>query len=522
MPRALDAYRASLRGVEFGADRVTTVAQPGSLPIYLGVILLTAAVVPGALLLSGTWWPGWPDVVDLPAHVPLAALMIALALAAAIVRRRFSGALFLGMVGYTMAGLFIVQGAPDLALTQVAIETLTTVLFVLVLRRLPDRFETATGAARRAVRVVVATAVGAIVFLFTLGVGPLDPPTDVSDTMIEQAVPEGDGRNVVNVILVDIRGMDTVGELTVLTAAAIGTVALARAGRRPGREGRTLPPVAVQRLVTVDVSVRIVFPAVMVGSLWLLFAGHNQPGGGFVGGIVAGAAVSLRYVAGGIDEVRRLSRGRPWIVLGTGLLISVTTALVPLLLGGDVMESGSFSLDLPLLGAVKVTSATVFDIGVYLAVLGLALMMFESFGDDVPQAAAAPDMSVLMAFTAAVLFGIGTYLLLQRKLSRLIIGLGLIGHGANIVFVTTTERGDPPIVGSGDTVDFADPLPQALVLTAIVISFGVTAFLLALAYRSFLLTEDDEVADDVEDRNVGHDGRDIELADLDAGERDSP
>ena len=160
VPRALDAYRASLRGVEFGADRVTTVAQPGSLPIYLGVILLTAAVVPGALLLSGTWWPGWPDLVDLPVHVPLAALMIALALAAAIVRRRFSGALFLGMVGYTMAGLFIVQGAPDLALTQVAIETLTTVLFVLVLRRLPDRFETATGAARRAVRVVVATAVG--------------------------------------------------------------------------------------------------------------------------------------------------------------------------------------------------------------------------------------------------------------------------------------------------------------------------------------------------------------------------
>jgi multicomponent Na+:H+ antiporter subunit C len=131
-------------------------------------------------------------------------------------------------------------------------------------------------------------------------------------------------------------------------------------------------------------------------------------------------------------------------------------------------------------------------------------------------------MSVLMAFTAAVLFGIGTYMLLQRKLSRLIIGLGLIGHGANIVFVTAMRRGDPPIIGYGDPIDFADPLPQALVLTAIVISFGVTALLLALAYRSWLLTEDDEVADDVEDRNVGRDGRDIELADFDAGERDSP
>src|SRR3954465_11709699 len=107
-----------------------------------------------------------------------------------------------------------------------------------------------------------------------------------------------------------------------------------------------------------------------------------------------------------------------------------------------------------------------------------------------------------MALTAAVLFGIGTYLVLQRKLSRLIIGLGLIGHGANIVFVTATRRGTPPLIGSGDPHSFADPLPQSLVLTAIVISFGVTALLLALAYRSWLLTHDDEVRDDIDDRLV--------------------
>jgi multicomponent Na+:H+ antiporter subunit C len=123
-----------------------------------------------------------------------------------------------------------------------------------------------------------------------------------------------------------------------------------------------------------------------------------------------------------------------------------------------------------------------------------------------------------MAFTAAALFGIGTYLVLQRKLSRLIIGLGLISHGANIVFVTTTRRGQAPITGSGDASDFADPLPQALVLTAIVISFAVTALLLALAYRSWLLTRDDEVQDDVDDRNVGRDSFDDEVADAGAAE----
>jgi len=119
-----------------------------------------------------------------------------------------------------------------------------------------------------------------------------------------------------------------------------------------------------------------------------------------------------------------------------------------------------------------------------------------------------------MAGLAASLFAIGTYLLLQRKLSRIIVGLGLLSHGANVLFVNSGRRGIPALIGSGDPGDFADPVPQALVLTAIVISFGTTALLLALAYRSWLLTSDDEVADDVEDRMVGaSDYRDIEVAD---------
>jgi multicomponent Na+:H+ antiporter subunit A len=390
VPPSSGAYLSALRGVNAVANRVTAVAQPGSLPIYLGVILVTAAAVPGALLVSGTWWPGWPDLVEAPVHVPIAALLITLALAASIVRRRFAGALFLGMVGYSMAALFVAQGAPDLALTQVAIETLSTVLFVLVLRRLPDRFESTRGAARRTLRIAIATFVGLVVFMFTLAAGAQQPETDVADTMVAQAYPEGDGRNVVNVILVDIRGFDTLGEITVLTAVAIGTVALARAGRRPAHveaaDARTRKrrpaPVVLTRLVTIEVSVRIVFAAVMMGSLWLLFAGHNQPGGGFVGGIVAGAAVSLRYVSGGLREVRRLSRGKPWMVLGTGLCISVVVAIIPLLLGGDVLQTGAHTFDIPVIGPMKVTSALFFDIGVYLAVIGLAMMVFESFGDE--------------------------------------------------------------------------------------------------------------------------------------------
>jgi multicomponent Na+:H+ antiporter subunit C len=123
-------------------------------------------------------------------------------------------------------------------------------------------------------------------------------------------------------------------------------------------------------------------------------------------------------------------------------------------------------------------------------------------------------MSVFMAGLAAALFALGAYLLMQRKLSRIIVGLGLLSHGANVLFVNSGRRGLPALIGAGDPDDFADPVPQALVLTAIVISFGTTALLLALAYRSWLLTSDDEVADDVEDRMVGSsDYRDVEVAD---------
>jgi len=111
-------------------------------------------------------------------------------------------------------------------------------------------------------------------------------------------------------------------------------------------------------------------------------------------------------------------------------------------------------------------------------------------------------MTVVLAFAAAMLFAVGTYLVLQRKLSRIIIGLGLLTHGANVLLISAGRRGAPPIVGSAPAHELSDPLPQALALTSIVITFAVSALLLALAYRSWVLTDDDEVEDDVGDRAI--------------------
>jgi multicomponent Na+:H+ antiporter subunit A len=140
----------------------------------------------------------------------------------------------------------------------------------------------------------------------------------------------------------------------------------------------------MRRSIILDTTARLVLPSALMLSLYLLFAGHNQPGGGFVGGLVAGAAMALAYVAGGIDDVRALVRVRAWTVVGTGLLLAALTALVPLLSGGSLLEHGIAELDPPLLGHVKLTSTLLFDTGVYAVVVGLVLMALEAFGEEAP------------------------------------------------------------------------------------------------------------------------------------------
>lgn len=136
-----------------------------------------------------------------------------------------------------------------------------------------------------------------------------------------------------------------------------------------------------RRSLILDATVRLVFDAAVVLSIYLLFAGHNQPGGGFVGGLVAGAAISLRYITGGLDEVRSVTSVPPWTFLGVGLALSAATALAPLLVGDGPMDHRAFEWDVAALGHVKLTTATFFDGGVYLIVIGLLLMVFEGLGE---------------------------------------------------------------------------------------------------------------------------------------------
>ncbi len=237
IPSGSSIYLATLRGMNALADRVTGVVQNGSLPVYAGVTLLTVFGLPGLVVLAGPLREAFSDSLSrdgastslLVAVVFILAIMVGAGLGAAVTRRRFTAALSLAGAGYAMAALFVLQGAPDLALTQVAVETLFTVLFVLVLRRLPDRFERRSTGLGRSFRLLVSGTVGVVVCIFAVAASGVRLPRSVSDELVARSLPDGHGRNVVNVILVDFRGFDTLGEITVLVAAAIGAVALARA-----------------------------------------------------------------------------------------------------------------------------------------------------------------------------------------------------------------------------------------------------------------------------------------------------
>ncbi|MFP5377938.1 MAG: MnhB domain-containing protein [Acidimicrobiia bacterium] len=138
------------------------------------------------------------------------------------------------------------------------------------------------------------------------------------------------------------------------------------------------------RSLILAISVEAVFHTALLFSVFLLFAGHNSPGGGFVGGLVAGAALVLRYVEGGPEEVRRTTSVGPEPVLGAGLALAVVTGIAPWLFGRQLLESAKLSVDLPALGTLKATSALPFDVGVYLVVVGLVLGVLGTLGEEEP------------------------------------------------------------------------------------------------------------------------------------------
>ncbi|MFF3865210.1 Na+/H+ antiporter subunit A [Micromonospora sp. NPDC001898] len=386
------------------AIEVTSVTQRGSLPQYLGTILIVLVVVPGGAMLAARPWRQGIVFWENPLQLMVGLVIVVAALVAVGARRRLTAMLLVGVTGYGIAMLFVLHGAPDLALTQFLVESSTIAVFVLVLRRLPERFSARPLRRSRWVRRSIGVAVGVVLGGFSLVAAGARTAPPISLAFPDLAVAAGYGRNVVNVTLVDIRAWDTMGEISVLVVAATGVASLiferSRTGPRPRRPRRpeTLRHPGPQRPVWLrggptlrehrrsivfEVVTRLLFHTIVLFSLFLLFAGHNAPGGGFSGGLVASLALVVRYLAGGRYELAEAAPVSAGTILGAGLAVSVGTGVAALVAGRSVLESVKIDLMLPGVGDLHVVSSLLFDIGVYLIVVGLMLDILRSLGAEI-------------------------------------------------------------------------------------------------------------------------------------------
>lgn len=364
------------------SDRFIGHIQTGSLPFYLIVILVTSLVLPGVAFIKG----------ELPAMISsgfgdwrqvLAMTIVVLAAAGSVtLRHRLSAVLCVGTAGYGVALMFMLAGAPDLALTQLLVETLGLVVFVLVMRHLPKRFAPNQTAFAILPRALLSVAVGVAAALFTLYAyaGRAPGVTPVSDRYLEASRAAG-GNNVVNVILVEFRAFDTFGEISVLTVAALGILGLVRAVKRQRGDDEE-PARALRPSFLLDAAVRSLFHALLLVSIILLLGGHDKPGGGFIGGLVGGSAFLLVYLSGGEAGLRRREPLAAELFLGLGLVAAFIAGSIGWVGGGVFLESRSWQSDLPLLGHIKLSTQLLFETGVYLVVIGVIMSILRSLGRE--------------------------------------------------------------------------------------------------------------------------------------------
>ena len=430
-------YRAGMARLDDVAIWITGRTQRGDLSFYLYIILAVTVIAPLAIMLFPTnadtttislpnaaFFGEWM-LTGHPAHLLIAVVMIMAAIAAIRAKRRFWAVLLVSTTGYGLAAIFAIQGSPDLALTQLLVESVLTVAMVLGLRVLPpDIPKVHEKHDNQWARALLAIAFGFIMMWVGATVMASRIADPISLAMPELSYNEGGGTNIVNVTLVDMRAWDTFGEITVLAAAATGVASLVFIAEREKRRktaseiatgtvgayrvaeiplnetevksfanffkvqrqpwivaGATMAP--ERRSIIFEVITRLIFHAIILVSVYLLIAGHNLPGGGFAGGLLAGIAFAIRYVAGGRFELEQAIKIPAGIILGSGLAIAAIAGLVPLFFGGQVFQAYDVEVLLPFFGHVHFASAMVFDIGVYLVVIGLVIDVLRSLGSEV-------------------------------------------------------------------------------------------------------------------------------------------
>ena len=370
------------------AGRLTAKLETASLQRYIAWMLMAMVAVVAASLLSGEV-PGTGSRTLLPASLPALVvwglLLLACVWLALRHHQRFQSVVVIGVVGLVTALAFVSFSAPDLALTQLTVEVVTTVLLLMGLALLPRQspHESSTGRRTRDAALALCGGTGIAWLAWVMLTRDHD---SIAWYFLNQSAIAGGGTNVVNVILVDFRGYDTFGEITVLGIAAIGVLALmdGMRTRRPASDGDGLPWTFAAPPLMLRVAARVVLPLALVVTLYIFMRGHNQPGGGFIAGLITAVALVLQYMAMGQSRAEALLRaegGRRFVRwIGIGLGIAGLTGVGAFVFGQPFLTSAHGHPYLPLLGGIPLASAALFDLGVYITVVGSTLLTLSTLG----------------------------------------------------------------------------------------------------------------------------------------------
>jgi len=296
-------------------------------------------------------------------------------------RSRFVAVVVIGVVGLMVSLLFVRFSGPDIAMTQLLVEFATVILFLLALFFLPWISPVESSVARRIRDASVAALAGA-------GVGALSyalltrPVQSISEFFIAEAKPGGGGTNIVNVILVDFRGFDTLGEITVLGIAAVGIYGLLSNAsvRIPGVDMDGRPWAWDRHPVVLAVIARTMLPLALLVAVYLFLRGHNLPGGGFIAALVTATALILQYLSDGSAMARTRIGWRYRMLLGIGILIAAVTGIGSLFFGYPFLTTSFTYVSLPIVGKFELATAMLFDLGVFVAVVATVILILACLG----------------------------------------------------------------------------------------------------------------------------------------------
>jgi multicomponent K+:H+ antiporter subunit A len=353
-----------------------------SLQRYVLLLVLAALAlgVSGArgLTLTGTASLTPPDGL---AVLITAALVITCIAATMLHTKRLLALVLVGVVGLAVSLAFVRLSAPDLALTQLLVEIVTVLLLLLAMYFMPAESPRESSRPRQVRDIAVAIAAGGAVsaLAWALLTRPLET---IAWYYLENAKPEGGGYNVVNVILVDFRGFDTLGEITVLGVAAVGILALLQGLRldAPATDWAGRPWANERYPLMLRVMSQPLLPLALLVSAYLFLRGHNAPGGGFIAGLVTGTAMLLQYVAYGSAWARERLPWNYTNVVAVGLLIATATGLASWAFGAPFLTSTFGYVTWPVVGKFELASAMAFDLGIYLAVVGVVMVIISRLG----------------------------------------------------------------------------------------------------------------------------------------------